>query len=215
MDKRSLSRGLGGKSLSLAFPWVIGGTIVPPGQHPEILKIEVPGHGIGTATLIAPRVLLTAAHNADEGQVVKFSVGTESYTATIRRSPHYPKLDHDIAVGVINREVENARPVPLGTTPRKDTRVLLFGYGCTDGFISDQKLRVGANLVHDESSGFDFVTRPDDNGVTLCAGDSGGPGIVDGKIVGVNSKGNYKDRAYLVRLDSRESREFLEPLIAP
>ncbi len=72
-------------------------------------------------------------------------------------------------------------------------------------------LRQGETKVV-KMSEFDMVSKMA-GGSALCYGDSGGPAFVKSgseyQLLGVNSKGNIKDTNYNLRLDLKESQEFL------
>ena len=48
-----------------------------------------------TATIVGPRVIVTAAHCANTGATATFKFNGANYSATITRSPDYQGKDHD------------------------------------------------------------------------------------------------------------------------
>lgn len=189
---------------------IIGGTEVPKGLRPEVAALKVDSSSC-TSTLVGPRVILTASHCVSD-KSGKVEIDGNSYGVRLFRSPLYPKIDHDLAVGILDREVPNVDPLSLmGKDPTKGEKVLLFGFGCTQaggGGGNDGILREGeASLI--DATNLDLVTE----GAAACFGDSGGPllawDLAGLSVVGVQSKGNIKDRTWSTRVNSQESVEFL------
>ncbi len=196
-------------------PTLINGRPASPGEYPEIVQIQT-GNALCTATLIGPRVILTAAHCAGTGAISKFRYDGQDFEAVMTRSPLYPGVDHDIALGLVNKSI-SVRYADIGGTPGLSEDIILTGYGCTsgDGNGSDGILRVGISTVVG-FDGYDFITKRLD-GSALCFGDSGGPSYVDmddpfverHTLLGVNSKGNIIDTSLITRTDHPDSGDFL------
>lgn len=193
---------------------IINGNPVKPGEYTEVVKIKTGNAGC-SASLIGPKVLLTAAHCATNGATSEFKVGSESYTAKMARHPQYPVKDVDICLGIVDREVTGIKPVSIYDGDVKEGMTIkLFGYGCTQsggGGGSDGVLREGDTKITG-FTGFDIVSKMD-GGAALCYGDSGGPVMImeTGKYrqAAVNSKGNIKDTNYTTNLVGAEPRQFL------
>jgi len=195
---------------------IIGGTPVAPGEWPQIVPLLVEGSRC-TATIVGPRVIVTAAHCASVGQG-KGTISFEGVThaATLFRSPLYPGKDHDLAAGILPAELDVA-PLTVGGVTKTGLVVEMLGFGCTNPGgtdVSDGVLRIAGSSIVD-LVGFDFVTRLAGGGA-LCFGDSGGPAVVDTDdgvfVLGIASKGNITDTSYFSRLDSADSRNFLRSL---
>lgn len=156
-----------------------------------------------TATIIGPRVVLTAAHCVDDKATM--SIATADGGATVR-CDHHDGYDsgrnylNDIALCLSDRRLTlpsgerherlNANPA----VPRSNALVRLLGYGCTvPGGEVSEFLYTGFATV---SGKFDNRIRLS-SGAFVCEGDSGGAGYLesDGRrvIVGVNSTraGNF------------------------
>lgn len=192
---------------------LIKGTPVAPGTYQEVVRIVTGSSGC-TASVIGPRVILTAAHCAPTGATSKFVLGGVTYSAKMTRSSLYPGKDHDLNLGVLDKDV------PAGVAPvniyagvvKAGDKIHILGYGCTNpggGGGNDGVLREGDASVTG-LSGYDIVST----GAALCFGDSGGPAMMfdaaTGKYrqVSVNSKGNIQDTNYTASLVSPESLAF-------
>lgn len=193
---------------------LINGKPVDPGTYKEVVRIRSDGAGC-TATVVGPRAIVTAAHCAKTGGTATFTVDGKNYSATMTRSPVYPGRDHDVSLGLVDREVTGVQPASIGGTATQSLGLILLGYGCVKpggGGGNDGVLRIGESTII-EFSGFDMVSRKA-GGAALCFGDSGGPAFVvaNGKkyLLGINSKGNIQDTNYNARLDHQESKKFLQ-----
>lgn len=169
-----------------------------------------------TATLIAPKLILTAAHclasktDAQRwpgktifipgrgGPVPDQSTGIWLVDARI-----HPAWDAmidsstgDIALGVLELAVSDVAPIPLVTTvPPPGTPVLLMGFGDTslDAYDGGIARRATVNQVVRYEQDMFVIDGVDQGLGTIQHGDSGGPGFVkvDGTLLvaGVNSRG--------------------------
>lgn len=200
---------------------LIGGVPVDPADPfvQSILKIKTGQSGC-TASLVGPRVMVTAAHCGKSGTSSQFEVQGKSYSTQNERSPLYPGEDHDILLGLVDKPVEGIAYQSVANLPPKVGDALyLYGFGCIQpggGGGNDGILRTGESEVSSFSN-YDFVAKKP-NGAALCFGDSGGPGFVevDGEKyqVGVNSKGNISDTSYLADLSKTDSQKFFKDFAA-
>jgi len=154
-----------------------------------------------TATLIAPRVVITAAHclGFDPPNVydVFFGPSVEQGGTTIavvggRAHPDYDPntFAHDIAVLLLASDAPVA-PMALRIEALRDLtgeEVVIAGFGVTD---------TAAPMTGVRSAGIARVTSLDDDSIDLapgpaiaCAGDSGGPVISNGELIAVTSHGD-------------------------
>jgi len=192
---------------------LIGGTPAAPKAHEEVVRII--GEGSCTATLVGPRVIVTAAHCAEPGDLVDFTYKGKPYAAKIVHSALYETYNHDLAVGILPAAVTDAKPMTIAGAATEGDTLTLMGYGCTKPNGTggnDGILRVGTTTVVDRDSLF-LESFSEEDEAALCFGDSGGPAFIQtaGKLtlVGINSAGNIRDTNLNTRLDSSTSRKFL------
>lgn len=198
---------------------LINGTPVTPGTYQYVVQVTANG-ATCSGSVVGPRVIITAAHCVPNGSTASFKVGAKTYSAKMTRSPIYnfPKVDHDIALGITTEDITGIDPVTVGGKASTGLGIQLLGYGCTkkpapgETPVSDGILRIGATVVTGFSN-FDMVSKLASGGA-LCFGDQGGPSLtkVDGKdvLLGLSTKGNLQDMTWSVRLDMPESDKFLK-----
>lgn len=153
-----------------------------------------------TGTLVAPRVVITAAHCVGDAPVNALEVffgpditgpGTRIAVSGGRAHPDYDPVTHanDVAALILARDAPVA-PIPLASAVPDLTNmpVLLVGYGITAGSATDVGLaRAGTARVM-EVTAAELRMVPDP--AMSCRGDSGGPVLSGGQIVGVTSYGD-------------------------
>lgn len=164
-----------------------------------------------SASLIAPDLVLTAAHCVDGGQDVSFGWGEVSAGTTMHASlraihPRYVEpptnggvawQGFDVALLALDAPVTAAgvTPLDLGPTPSSG-KVLAIGYGATsyepgDGGAMEPR---GVGTERKSTPGLVVSQNPVElfvrfeAGSSTCYGDSGSPLLVDGKVVGVLSR---------------------------
>lgn len=193
---------------------IINGVAVPKGTFSEVVRARSNGAGC-TATIVGPRVLISAAHCFRTDGEIEFKFGGKSYRAKGIRHPEYPGKDFDVSLGVTDEDIVGAVPATIGSTVAIGERLFLLGFGCTNaggGGGNDDVLRMGETVA----TGFDstdIITQKPGGGAN-CFGDSGGPTLAkeNGKyrVVGINSKGNIKDTSYSAYLALKNNQRFLE-----
>ncbi len=194
---------------------IIGGTTDT--GHPSVGLVRAYGaDGSGqlcTGTLVAPRVVLTAGHCAyvGNGRAVQadisydaqpnigVAVGTNGFTSgTIIPHPSYdgdPNVGHDVSVIVLST-APNAPVTSLGASPAAGSSITAVGYGRSSFGTGDQPgggvgLKRMITIPVDAVTAHEFTAGSDGQGT--CHGDSGGPELQGGAVVGVTSYGSTAD----------------------
>lgn len=176
---------------------VMGGSAVPEGKWRDTAAVLFGGQQGCTGVLIAPTVVMTAAHCID-GTLDAVLIGTNSLakpslgeTITVSRSLTYPGGTHDIAFVVLSQ--------PSTVTPRllatgwaqseivNGARVQFVGYGAIDRDAQTyiDEMQEAESTVTDFNctthQGCDSAAQPNGEigaggaGIDTCPGDSGGP----------------------------------------
>ena len=187
---------------------VTGGTPIPDAAADGVVLIY-DGSGQCSGALIAPTVVLTAAHcltnptvgdyvvrgGLDPLQDALFTIGASE----VHQHPRYDAIDasHDVGV-LILAAAAPATPLPWLPTDEGyyalGTQVGMIGYGVTGSSAFDDGIRrSGVATVAEVSAGV-FLTD-NTSGQGMCLGDAGGPAITTdeinpGVVIGVSSIGD-------------------------
>lgn len=199
---------LGGSPPGEGLP-IVGGEPVAPGHWPAVVGVNT--KMICTGTLVAPDLVLTAAHCFEPApsQAVRVSFGDDLFTAEVvlsddwARHPDYcPPSEcgvdlRDFAWIRLPTPVSVEPIVPLRTQAELDASMSigaplwLVGFGRDDVGVAGIKREVLASLLELGESGREF--RAGGAGKDTCSGDSGGPALVElggqWRLAGVTSRG--------------------------
>ena len=199
---------------------IIGGSVdygdPAVGMVRSPLTGKVTSWGVCTATLISPTVLVSAAHCVQPTALwvdVSFATTPNSTApfntggwipAQIIQSPLWTgnlQNGHDTALVILTKPVFTT-PLKRGPTPANGTAVKAIGYGVNSfqqtgtGTKRHIVLGVSASNVHEFTAG--------QEGNNVCHGDSGGPVVQNGRIVGTSDYVDTPDchgAGHFVRLD--------------
>ncbi|MDU0302745.1 S1 family peptidase [Streptomyces sp. PAL114] len=185
---------------------VTGGTPVAGSDttYAYTAKITVGAHDRGcSAVLVDAEWLLTAASCfADDpaaSLAVPAGVPSRTTTAVIGRPDLsgtqgaerrvveiVPRTDRDVVLARLSRPVLNVTPAAFATTaPASGAELTFAGYGRTDTVWAPPKLHTGTYTVDSTEATSANVTGKD---AAACMGDTGGPVVSAGKLVGLTSR---------------------------
>ncbi len=190
---------------------IVGGTTTS--AYPAVGALVEQGEPFCTGTVVAPRVVVTAAHclEGESAANISFAFGPNAYhpssvihASAIHVHPDYDaqSITSDIGVVVLSQDAP-VTPIPMNTTALDSTWVgqsLTFvGYGVTNGTTqagAGTKRQVAIPVAQVGSTQFAYTGSKN-----TCFGDSGGPAL--GKnasnatvLVGTTSYGDSRCRQY-------------------
>lgn len=216
--------------LAAGLASIVGGTPAPD----EVAVVGLSRHPVSctpsiaidcTATLIAPRVVITAAHclGFDPPNVydVFFGASVEQGGTTIavvggRAHPDYDPATfaHDIAVLLLASDAPvNPAAVRIEALPDlAGSDVTLVGFGVTDTSAPMTGMR-SAGIARVTAVGTDAIDLAPGPAIA-CAGDSGGPVFSNGELIAVTSHGDAAcmQTGHAWRVD--RERDFIVGVIA-
>lgn len=184
-----------GGSASGAAP-ITGST---PADEDMVVALAHGSTLICSGAIIGPHAVLTAAHCLVDSSLPDVVEGAAVATGTHHRvvaafvHPDYDAdtFDHDIAVVIVDSELAGA-PQPFATTLPPGVvvggtmRVLGYGWTVANDPLPAER-RGGTSRIDAVDS---LRIRSSAAPSQACEGDSGGPALVDGSVVGVASSGD-------------------------
>ena len=193
-----------------------------------------------SGTLISPTIFLTAAHCADDGQIVRVTFdtayvdGDKVYTGTFEADPAYNQSQsdtHDIAVVVFDKAVKGITPALLPEAgslsnlsgSQKFTPVGYGAYEVTKGsgghkyLYNDVRMKTTGTLNSINVTWLRISMNASKGDGGTCYGDSGGPNFLgtSNVIASITITGDAVCRATNVtyRLDTESARTFLSQYV--
>ncbi len=207
-------------------PMLIGGRDAEAGDFPEVIYISS-GNSRCTATVIGPKVILTAAHCISDGGVIRpasFVVKQTVYRATCTHHSKYStEYSYDFALCKVDQELDLKYASISNEGPELNKDVTLIGYGCVKqggGGGNNGQLKYGEaeviSLPGVAGDGGQYYYTQDDT--ALCFGDSGGPSMLlignpkkdTHKVIGLNSRGNIRDLSLMASTYLPGFRDYAE-----
>ncbi len=171
---------------------LIGGTLDTGDPAVVALKRGGASSAFCTGTLVSPTVVLTAAHCIDmagaDPNIIAFfgsDIAGEGRGVSVTRKHQNINWDgnvgaNDIGLLLLGSPQDPTLPVPMNISPLTghvgdDYRHVGFGVYDRDTQASDGKKRTGVTTI--TGTGGDVVLSGDSN-LSVCFGDSGGPGLI-------------------------------------
>ncbi len=172
---------------------IIGGTDDP--GDPAVVFVQFDGHGC-SGTIIAPSTVLTAAHcSFGQSYTVTTGDGQDLPVADVIPNPDYVNggdATQPNDVGIIHlSQPTDITPVAYSTSALgqdavgQTVKLVGYGYDSHSGGGAGTKRQIEVPIDTVTSTHFSVG----DSEHTSCHGDSGGPALLNGKIIGVTSYG--------------------------
>jgi hypothetical protein len=201
---------------------LVGGT---PGGPGAVVGLLADGELFCSATVIAPRVVMTAAHclalvDPAAEITVFFGPDTAEPGETILvvdrlRHPDwsFDAQPNDIGLLALDADAPET-PIPPSTRALTEddlgTEVELVGYGKTDELAEDYGLRRTGMTPIANFEPYRITIGP--GPPTICHGDSGGAVLLDGAVIGIHSRSDCDFLNLAERVDAHMT--FIDDFVA-
>jgi len=219
---------------SLAAP-LLGGTVAEPGEDPGVVALANSFGPFCTGTLVTPRTVLTAAHCIDQFDPANPQLGIffgsdirDGSRVSVVGGQVRPGWDGmvgfdkstDIGLLLLKQAQDPALPLPMNRrAPVTGEDYRHVGFGVFDNAMpSDGRKRQGTVTISEVGDGLVYSGN---NEISICFGDSGGPGFVKDEqgveyVAGVHSftstsNGGCRFPAGDSRVD--DALDFIQPWI--
>ncbi|MCO5130812.1 MAG: S1 family peptidase [Xanthobacteraceae bacterium] len=208
-----------------------GGAKLDPNDWPATLKYVSDGRATCTATIVGPRVVVTAAHCLEDDAVGEIDLPKfkASFTIHCNHHPRFEKtyLSNDVALCLSSGDFPSEIGFESVKFPVPDisvnARLFLLGYGCRDvGDIGNPE-KIGqlygghSSVIQTPTNSNDHILTQD--GVVICRGDSGGAAYLPvseekpngmRSIVGLNSGYYRTSRISAISVLGETAIEFIQ-----
>jgi hypothetical protein len=198
-----------GEDLGASNDPIVGGTLA--NQYPEAAYLDIDitatGEYLCSATLIAPRVVLTAGHCVDThtkwevhvGATTQVSTSAMTYDWNERGATTVNPAHHDIGLVFLSQPIVIAAYPTLATAPLANASKVTNVGRIKDGVITNALYAADTTVTAGAAIGYPFDYQSSD---VIQPGDSGGPDFASGThvIAAVNS-GAGSGTEVLARVD--------------
>lgn len=183
------------------IPQTNGGSyLVPLEKYPAVVQIFNDSNSARcTATLIGANVIVTAAHckTTDEGY---FKIGKTRYNFTfltyqevMNKEDSFSIENLDLAVGIVSRDVKDAKPISINFTEEHGKHMIALGFGCSRHMLGETFSRIQSESDRE----YVLATNSSKETIFLCSGDSGGPTLAYDydlklRLTGIHLRSNIK-----------------------